>query len=186
MTKLTAASGLQELRNAFAENRERAIRDVYRLHRDSFLKYCQTWSSNSDVHLDCFQEAVIALYENLVKGKIKTDQSSLKTYLFAIGKHKVLNELEKRKRREKRKELQKEYIIEESKESEETEKLNLKKTIDQLGTSCKDLLVKFYYHQYSIEAIMIDMDYKNQNTVKAHKSRCMKKLRELMSKSSGI
>lgn len=183
MVKLTFESGLQDLKDAFAQNSEGAIHEVYRLHRDSFMKYCQTWSANTEDNLDSFQEAVIALYENLIKGKIKTDSSSVKTYLFAIGKHKVLNEIEKRKRREKKIELQSESLSTNTVVDDETQHVDLHTTMGQLGATCKELLVKFYYHQYSIEAITIDMDYKNQNTVKAHKSRCMKKLKELMSKT---
>ena len=184
MEKITSESGLQDLKNAFFENREGTMHEVYRLHRDAFMNYCQAWSENKEDNLDCFQEAVIALYENLVKGKIKTDTSSLRTYLFAIGKHKVLDELEKRKKRDKKIEFQSESISEYSNDDEEIQYLILNNTMGQLGTTCKELLVKFYYQQYSIEAIKIEMNYKNQNTVKAHKSRCMKKLKELMSKTS--
>ena len=56
--------------------------------------------------------------------------------------------------------------------------------INKLGGKCKELILLFYYKRYSIEAIMHQMGYKNENTVKAHKSRCMKSLEKIVNHPS--
>ena len=54
------------------------------------------------------------------------------------------------------------------------------KALNSLGSKCQEIIRLFYYSNYSNEAIMHRMNYENENTVKAHKSRCIKKLRTLI------
>ena len=177
---MTEQAGLNELIEAFHLDKEGVLNEVYILYRSEFLSYASNFCHDAEMRIDCFQEAVISLYENLVKRKINHDSSSVKTYLFAIGKNKILNELRKSKRMTQQDGDIPETAYEVETIHQERAKVLLRLAFDKLGTKCQQILSKYYYHQYSIDAIMHDMNYKNENTVKAHKSRCVSQLRELM------
>jgi len=181
MKELNVNSDISALVQAFENNQEATLTAIYKTYRDSFLNYGSQLSDDKELTIDCFQDAVISLYENLTIGKVTDQNSTVKTYLYAIGKHKILNA--QRKQRNQLKLLVEQAEIEEvQKDMEETafKKELFSKAFDQIGLKCKDILMKFYYQRYSIEAIMLDMNYKNENTVKAHKSRCLSQLREIV------
>ena len=177
--KLTLSSTLDELILKFNDDRNKTIAEIYSLHRRSFLKYFMSRSSNQELILDCFQESIIAVYENLMNEKVK-GETTLKTYLYAIGKNQLASAQAK-------KDTQHEGISEKTVRSTiktiEKEDSNfevLQRAIAQLGEKCQELLSLFYYKKYSINAIMYEMNYQNENTVKANKSRCMSQLRTII------
>ena len=180
MKKLTKQTGILDLVQSFQIDPDAAMAKIYRLYRDEYLAFSKSISEKEDLRVDSFQEAVIGLYENLSRDKIQTGSSTVKTYLFSIGKNKLLNAIQKEKKYTELQSIkEKEHTLENN-----LEEVNgfLTKAVDQLGQRCQDVLIKFYYYRYSIEAIMHDMQYKNENTVKAHKSRCLSQLRDIIKK----
>lgn len=181
MQRLNLNSDINVLVESFKNNRETTLADIYKTYRSSFLSYSRQLSNDEDLLIDCFQEAVISLYENLVIGKVTDKNSTVQTYLYAIGKHKILNA-------QKKKKTQLKLVVEQAESEDRQKEIDedafkkelISKSFDQLGEKCRDILLKFYYQRYSVEAIMINMNYKNENTVKAHKSRCLSQLREIV------
>lgn len=171
------------LKEAFREDAELTMKKVYTTYRTEFIGFARRHQLTEDDILDAYQDALIALYQNLVAGKITHSSSSVKTYLFGIGKHKLLNIL-KRQKNTPVVDLD-ERMLPAIKEHE-TAVLSEAVTdaIALLGDSCRQILTLFYYRKYSIEAIMTQMQMKNENTVKATKSRCLKQLKKLISKST--
>lgn len=158
---------------------EGAISKIYDFYRSSFLSFGKKYTKNENLIIDAFQEAVLSLYNNAMKDKISVKNSTLKTYLFAIGKYKLINI------------LQRENKYTEFQEYEELEHIDLddekvdipvevEQAYTQLGSTCQKMIELFYYRRYSIEAIMHTLNLKNKNSVKANKSRCIKKLRSLI------
>lgn len=181
MQRLNVDSDISELIQAFDDNREATLADIYKTYRASFLNYGKQLSNDEALNIDCFQDAVISLYENLTIGKVTNHNSTVKTYLYAIGKHKILN-AQRQQRNQMKLVVEQVEVEEQQKEKEEHafKKELISKAFDQMGEKCRDILLRFYYKRYSVEAIMIDMNYKNENTVKAHKSRCLSQLREIV------
>ncbi len=178
LKKLILQTGLLDLVDAFERDADGVLAQVYTLYRQEYLIYSRSISENETLCVDSFQEAVIGLYENLKRDKIKEEKSTVKTYLFSIGKHKLLNAI-KKEMKHVYSEIDKESFInvEDQKDSGRLKEM-ISEKFDKLGQRCQDVLLRFYYHRYSINAIMLDMKFKNENTVKAHKSRCLAKLRE--------
>ncbi len=58
--------------------------------------------------------------------------------------------------------------------------LKLKAGIKELGKKCQEIIRLFYFHRYSIAAIAEDLGYSNENVVRSHKSRCLKKLKTMI------
>ncbi len=170
---------IDELKRAFRSNAEKAIDAVYKNYRRAFINFAKSYNLPDDEMIDVFQESVIALYQNLQRNRVEERQSSVKTYLFSIGKYKLINAAKKLQRKMEQNEM--ETIV-----NNETGKmdLNLQLSLQQLGDSCREILTLYYYRQYSIDAIMHRLSFKNENTVKAAKSRCLKKLKEIIKTTS--
>lgn len=173
---------IEYLKEAFQKDAESTMKNVYTSYRAEFLAFARSYNLQEDDVLDAYQETHIALYQNLIDGKINYSSSTVKTYLFSIGKHKLLNTIKKLKGKEEvayNDNLITNYTEYISEERNET----LVMSIKALGNSCREILTLFYYRKYSIEAIMQAMQMKNENTVKAAKSRCLKQLKGMMNKN---
>jgi RNA polymerase sigma factor (sigma-70 family) len=181
VTNLTCDPPLEELKNGGND----AVCQLYLRYREPFVK----WAGERFHHLqtgdfrDAFQEAVIALYENLRSGKITSLRSSIKTYLFSIGYYKLIA----RAKESGKITLQNHWndLLLPSEvhpyEAEKEEELltNLPQALlQQTGEACRKVLTLFYFHRCSIAEIQLELNYQNEETVRAKKSRCLKNLRE--------
>ena len=176
----------KQMFSALQSDGKKALEQLYVAYRSDFIAYAKKYESEEADILDVYQDAIIALYENVCSGKINSLSSSVKTYLFSIGKFKLFDKLKAKGKlipTEKVDQLNKEVDTSFVDKLELTHRQKLLRgAIDRLGGKCKDLLILFYYHRYSIKSIQKEMNYKNENTVKANKSRCMKSLREIILK----
>ncbi len=167
---------------------ERELRNIYRLYREEFLHLVyRKFGCDFDEGKEIFQETVIILYENIMSGKLTVLTSDLKTYLFGIGKNKALEKVRKRG-----------LVVESMQVSEahhnlsyddpardEEDEMNLERVVhalEQLGDPCKSILVQFYYHKKSMTRIAEMLEYKNGDSVKNMKYKCIQKLRSLFDK----
>jgi RNA polymerase sigma-70 factor (ECF subfamily) len=165
-------------------NGEKAqLENLYKAHKQEFVNWVSgKYSCSNDEAKDAFQFAIITLYENLRSNRITHLDSSIKTYLFAVGKHKIL-EQQKSSIRFSRK------LDEEIPEIEDINKWDndlyeeslqlVEKCLDKLGEPCKSLLQLYYYHGLSMEEITERMQYKNRLTSKNLKYKCINRLRKM-------
>ena len=169
------------------ERSEDEMKDVYSEYRRSFLNYAKQYYVEKEDLLDLFQDAVIAFYEQKERGKLKDLKCSEKTYLFNIGRHKVIDFLKKHSKMRSMDNVVYEVKIEPSvyQRMELTEQQEgLTMAIKLLGDSCQEIIEMFYYKKYSIDAIMTALNFKSENVVKANKSRCLKSLRQILKNQS--
>lgn len=185
--KLDVTSDITSLLQSFESDPDGTLEQIYTTYRQSFMEFARTYSKDETLTIDCFQEAVISLYENLAIGRVTDQNTTVKTYLYAIGKYKLINA-----QRKKGVDLKinlhsiENVITDEAQDDNEHRQSIVDSAFEQLGQKCKEVLLKFYYHRYSIEAIMHAMSYKNENTVKAHKSRCLAKMKDIINNSKEI
>lgn len=178
----------QQILDALRSEGSNGLKQFYESYRNDFMAFARKYTSAEEDVLDVYQDTVIAFYENVSREKIKTLRSSLKTYLFSIGKYKLIDHLKRKGKTissddpEYSRELIDDSVEEKIQLNEQ--QTQLKQALNQLGEQCRDLLLLFYYRRYSIDAIREEMNYKNDNVVKAHKSRCMKKLRTLFKENN--
>ncbi|MEZ4886743.1 MAG: sigma-70 family RNA polymerase sigma factor [Chitinophagales bacterium] len=177
--KITGANLLQQIKIG---NRT-VLNQLYETYRAEFIHWTRRkFNCKEADSIDVFQETIIAFYENVVNNKIIEFQSSVKTYLFAIGRNILL----KRFRNEKGKTEELEVLqnvadglqIDDSIQLSERQEA-IVQLLEKLGEPCKTLLQLFYYQQFSVEAIVTAMEYKNESVVKNQKVRCIKRLRTM-------
>lgn len=173
-----------DLKNALKAGDMRLFQKYYKEYQSDFVKFGKKYSQDEQMILDTYHDVFLVFYENIVSGKLSTLTSSLKTYLFSIGKYTLFNKLKLEKKVEEFDNYDKmdeaDMMLDDAEEINNRKK-ELAKALETLGDKCKAILQLFYYQQCSIIEIMNQLGYKNENTVKAHKSRCMKSLRNYFS-----
>ncbi len=177
---------MKEELSTLIKGRNQALEKIYNEYRSSFLQFAKKYDLDHASLIDIYQDAFIALREHAINGKLEDIKSSIKTYLFSIGKYMIYDHLRKQK---------KTVSYEESKEFKEisdNEDLRieyqqltpkqqlLRQHFKNLGKRCQEMLTLFYYRGLTIEEITESLGYENKNVVKSQKSRCLKSLKELI------
>ena len=131
---------------------------------------------------DIFQEAISIAWYNYRTQKFDTDKGSFDAYLITIAKNKWIDQLRKNKKIPL--DFKEEFA--ENFENSPTDFLEIEEKIEkllftfqQIGDKCKDILHSYYYKKQRLEMIAERLNT-NADVVKTQKSRCMKKLKELM------
>lgn len=163
-------------------NRELALSHVYQSNKDAVFSYILKNSGSLDEAKDVYQEAVIAFYENVRDNKFK-GESSIGTYLYAIARFKWLNQIKKKNmRRDHHHKLE----VEEFDDGPLATIIDIEKqrrvleVLDELGTSCKKLLINCIYHNASMKEIVAQGDYSSEQIARNKKFKCLQKLRALI------
>lgn len=160
------------------ENSE--ITNLYNTYRNTFIAFAlKNFSVDKDTAIDIYQDSFTALFQAVKSGKLIKLTVSLKTYLFQIGKFKLLNYLRDKK------EINKTDIssIPEPALDFDIEDWNKKKEITyqmvvEMGEPCSKVLGLFYWRQKSMKEIADEMNYKNEQVAKNKKHSCIQSLKE--------
>ena len=175
---------LKELKNG---NKD-VLSQIYLDYRNEFVNWLKSkYSVETEEGLELYQQTILIFYENVLKGKLVKVSSGLKTYLFAIGKNKMMEESRSKLRvvHSAPGEVEVQYDSEnEDKVYLEQRILNLRNSFRQLGEHCRQLLQLFYYQRLSLDEIVALQGYKNRNTAKNQKYKCMEKLRGIHKKQT--
>ena len=165
------------------------LETIYKKNRLPFLNFAKKYELPKADVIDVYQDAIIALRDNVVLGKIETLNSSLRTYLFSIGKFMIFKKINEYKSTEAltkdvkviSKEIQ--FFDFNSKGIDpKQQRVNL--CLGQLGEKCQQVLKLFYYDGLTLEEIQQHLGYDNYNVVKSQKSRCLKSLKDLINKQN--
>ena len=162
---------------------EQLLSKLYESYRKDFLKFGFKYLQDESKILDVYQDAFIAFYENVRADKVNDLKSTIKTYIFSIGKYKLIHQFKAEIKQVSDEDLEGyEFVdvsFEEQENLSETQQL-LQGALAQLNNKCRKLLVLFYYRKYAMEAIVEAMSYKNVNVVKNQKKRCMAYLKDII------
>lgn len=175
----------QHLLDKLKQNDLTALDKAYITYKKEFFLFARTFSVSDEDIADVYQDTIISLYENVKNGKLDTLTSSLKTYLFAIGRFKLYKQIGKNK-----KECFEEHFIYSSEEvqlfdidvSEERQNV-LNKAFGRLGDKCQTILDLYYYKGMTLDEAQHFLDYSTKDVLKNQKSRCLKQLKELVKES---
>ena len=120
----------------------KALSHVYNAYRSDFINFGIKYKLSKTELLDIYQDAIIALRNNAVEGKIDDLKSELKTYLFSIGKYMIYAKLKSTNKvstvgdvsvHQNRTKVSVEYDIIDDLTVEQKQ---LKAAFDQLGNRC--------------------------------------------------
>ena len=172
-----------ELVSAIKEGNEEALVKIYRLHRNTFIHWAnRTYELEEETAADIFQDTLIIFHRNVVKGKLLELSSSLKTYIYAIGKNLIKDRLQKDKRIINKLDLVEhhpETFVHEKDQLESDDRRKfVVKLLENMGEPCRSILRLYYFKCYSMEAIAESLKYKNDDVVKTQKLRCLNELKK--------
>ncbi|MDR7129776.1 RNA polymerase sigma factor (sigma-70 family) [Algoriphagus sp. 4150] len=169
--------------NRIKEHDDEALRQVYNTHKQGFIDFSVRFGLGHDDVLDVYQDTVVAFCENARKGHLDELQSMISTYIFAVGKYKIYARLKKNRREIPLQELPKELSGHGIEEDEQDERIPLlRQAFLALGDKCREVLTLFYYEQKKLDEIQKLMGYENKDVLKSQKSRCLRQLKESLSK----
>ncbi|GAB5522248.1 MAG: hypothetical protein Roseis2KO_01200 [Roseivirga sp.] len=170
----------QNLLESMAQGDLKEFEQAYLSYRDEFIMWAnKNYYCDFEESRDVYQATAIQFYENVQSGKLTKLTSDLKTYLFAIGKNKI-RELRDSGRRFR--EMQDHYEVPDDDEDKAEKELlfeQLESSLEKLGDPCKRLLELYYYYKKSLLEIAEMLEYKNSDTVKNLKYKCLGRLRKL-------
>ena len=170
----------------------------------SFLR--NRYSVSDDDLDDIFQEASMALFNNIRGGKLTKLTSSLGSYFMSICNNQALKFIGKQKkeisfddgkklnntnavRDEKVDELYNICIDTEAEDRIVRKHMLVNQIIASMTETCKDILLGYYWHDYSTSTIADLFNFKDTNSVKTQKYKCAQKFRnkfnELINKIYG-
>ena len=161
------------------DENKRMISWCYREWKKEFLSWlgkCYEELSREDVE-DAYQEAFVALCENVASGKYEKRAScSLKTYLFQIGINKTIDRL-----REKGRDIDvprlEDLLFDVSGRDE-----RVYDVVARMSSPSPDTLSAFHGDRFSLQEIACQLEYKDAAVVKSQKYRCMRKVADLLRK----
>ena len=185
----------------FLRNDQTAFAQFYDWAYPQFVLYFRkNYSKTEDYSKDLFHDSYVAMYDNIISGKLTTSNltSSLYQYLLGIAIRKM--QAGDRKTHELDKvplfhvENENEYsidnkvqksIVEEAEAEEQDKFLNelkdfVERAVASLPYPCNELLRFFYWNRMSGYEIAQAMNYSNADSVKTQKNKCMKKLKPIV------
>lgn len=140
---------------------------------------------------DVFQEAVLVLVDMVKTNRFRGD-SSIRSFLIGIARNIWLQEMRSRGRRSNReKNFHQSVPTVEVPEADQRiynkENQNLINTlVGSLGETCRKILAGFYYDDLSMREMLSQFDYENEQVLRNRKSKCMKKLKELINSNNQL
>jgi RNA polymerase sigma factor (sigma-70 family) len=163
----------------------RQATDNYRSYRNEFIAWMRRkYGACPEEAKDAFQDAICVFYEQGASGVLGGLSGSLKTYLFAIGRNKLLTRLRSRTIHGNHSAA---YAIHMERDGPASAQQNmerqedLEKLREELGRLAPDdrrILELFYVERMDMVSIAEAMGYKNANVAKKKKCIALKRLME--------
>jgi RNA polymerase sigma factor (sigma-70 family) len=159
---------------------------IYEKYRGEFLHWIsREFNCSTDDSKDIYQLTILIFYDNVRSGKLEHLVSSIKTYLYGIGKNVARDNMRKVRRNTpiNQQPWLMEYLVDEADDKpDENLFVVAKKVLTNLGQPCQRLVELYYYEKKSMEEISVELNYKNADTAKNQKCKCMARLRALFEK----
>lgn len=164
---------------------ERILSRLYETHRLPFMRWARhQYGCEADEASEIYQRAFVILYNNAKKGKMDNLRSSIRTYLFGIGKNLMYNLWRDRSRDmthldDLPEDLHELDITYAEKDHKAHQRLWIEDLLDQLNEKARQVLYLYYYANYSMESIANAMGYKSEQVAKKIKYDALQKLKKL-------
>ena len=165
------------------------IRNLYYEFKDSF-KFFLRGIATIDLESieEIYNDSWIDLFRNINKDKNFKLVSSFKTYLFSIGKYKIIDLARKKgiSIEIKHEESNKDVDIEEQGEMEEIEEVELicRNVLEKIIGICKKILKYFYWDNLKYNDIIKRLPgFSNINSLKTKKYKCQERYQMLVTEA---
>ncbi len=165
----------------------KAMEQIYNEYRNEFIGWSvENHSISEQDALDHYQDTITIFFEKVMNGTLQEIESSVKTYLFGIGKNRILQQFQKENTRQRHEEDVSEHyrFLAEKEINEIYTKASQTASgmFSLLGDKCQEILKLFYFDKRSMTEIASLMNFKNEGVARTSKKRCLEKIRQEMEK----
>ena len=165
----------KEIFERICKGDEKALEFLYQKYYRMMIKLVITNSGTEEEARDVYQDALIVFWQKATSGNLVLT-SKMSTFIYSICQNLWRKELDRKKRLSNE---EKDTAVLLDTDSTEREKI-LAKCIDQLGETCKRVLMLYYFEEMSMQDIADKLGFANTDTAKTEKYKCKKKLDELV------
>lgn len=165
----------KEIFERICKGDEKALEFIYQKYYRMMTKLVITNSGTEDEARDVYQDALVVFWQKATSRNLVLT-SKMSTYIYSICQNLWRKELDRKKRLSNE---EKDTAVVVDTESKEREKI-LASCIDQLGETCKKVLMFYYFEEMSMQDIADKLGFANTDTAKTKKYKCKKKLDELV------
>lgn len=161
----------REILDKIKRGDESALQYLYKKHYRMMLNLVMRNSGSEDEAKDIFQDALIVFWEKVINEKL-TLTSKISTYLYSICQNLWRKELERKGRH-----TSEMNDVPDTVDQDKQERIDIvNQCIAQLGESCKQILLYYYYEKLSMQDIAEKMGFANADTAKTKKYKCKQEL----------
>ena len=178
-----------QILDAIKKGDPKVLEALYDQNRQPFLVWAsQLYQCDTEDAIEIYQKAYTILYMNVRNEKLTTLTSSIKTYLFSIGKNLFREKFrDKHNRLVNLDDVSNTNAIQNHVDTNilddyqnQHQKELVRNLLSEIGNPCKKLLELMFIQGYSAEAVVREMGYSDERVVRKRKSLCLKKLREMV------
>ncbi len=155
----------------------KALEELYSHFRPIEVFITQHGGNSEDAR-DVFQESLLILYKKAQQPDFQLT-ASVGTYLYSVCKYIWKDQLKKKNRQlsEGQPTIDIQSTVNNHWE-EEARWAKLDRVLQALGDKCKRILQLFYYQKKSMDEIASTMGFKNTNTAKTQKYKCIERAKK--------
>lgn len=166
--------------------KEKEVKEVY--------KILANYKNKLQLTQDLIQDIVMKVVKNYDEGKYNADKSTFTTWVYSIAKNEKINADRKENGSSFEKEKQRTFLridvnifesnlpIDDDEYEIQLEKeMMLKKAIEQLSEKEKDVIIKYYYEDYSVQQIAAEIE-ETESNIKTILFRTRNKLKVFLQK----
>lgn len=170
--------------------RERAMAFLYRSHVGAMVAFIRRQGGDEEVARDIFQDAVVQLL-TAVEDETFQGQSTLRTYLFAVGKRMWYTQIRRQQTEQRYLDTlspAEQRIMEQTPErrlAQSHEQEMVQRVLEQLGERCQEVLT-LWSMKYAMREIAEKVGYANEQIARNKKTKCLKSLKELVRVSPAL
>ena len=165
----------KEIFERICRGEEEALEYLYKKYYRMMTKLVITNNGTEEEAKDIYQDALVVFWQKATSGNLVLT-SKISTYVYSICQNLWRKELERKKMLSNEEKDSIEFM---DTESEERAKI-IGECINQLGETCKKVLMYYYFDGLSMQDIADKLGFANTNTAKTKKYKCKKKLDELV------
>jgi RNA polymerase sigma factor (sigma-70 family) len=165
----------KEIFERICQGDEQSLEVLYKKYYRMMTKLVISNSGTEQEAKDVYQDALVVFWQKAVSGNLVLT-SKISTYIYSICQNLWRKELDRKKRLSNEEKDGVEYVDVDSKEKARI----IHECIDQLGDTCKQVLMYYYFDGLSMQDIADKLGFANTNTAKTKKYKCKKKLDELV------
>jgi RNA polymerase sigma-70 factor (ECF subfamily) len=177
----------QQLIEDIRFGKESALETLYLAERAAFIAWSQKYFQCQPYDAkELYQICILITYDNIIQHKLVTINCTVRSYLCAVAKNKWK---EWQRAKMKTRILDQDHLMQIIDEQEyipySDHIINqLTKGLSRLGFACQKLLEAFYYQKSSMIEICENLGYKNPDTAKNLKYKCLQRLKRIMENHS--